>query len=190
MAKKGYVFSEYEIDELGFKFAGADEYVASKCIGSVEEEMETISVVKKCRGRVSKKRTRGTGSGTLKVSMHVPWDVYVNMYGMKLDSLIEGVYGYGSNSVHPTFSITEHVVNEDGEEKLKAYPVCTMDGGVARKVENGSEEVAEVELSISVMPDEYGQGMYEALKEDLSVGTTANDWMTKFTPAMVQTVAA
>ena len=77
-----------------------------------------------------------------------------------------------------------------GEEKLKAYPVCTMDGGVARKVENGSEEVAEVELSISVMPDEYGQGMYEALKEDLSVGTTANDWMTKFTPAMVQTVAA
>lgn len=65
-----------------------------------------------------------------------------------------------------------------------------MSSGVARKVENGGEEVAEIELEVSVMPDEYGNGLYEALKSELKTGTTANDWMTKFAPSMVQTPGA
>ncbi len=190
MHEKGYVFSEYEIDELGFKIGDDDSYQIMRCVGSAEEEMETLTVSKKCRGRVVKKRTRGTGSGTLKVSAHVPWDIYAGIYGMKLDKLIAGVYGYGADSVHPTFSLTEHVVNEDGDEKLKAYPVCVMSSGVARKVENGGDEVAEVEIEIDVMPDENGFGMYEALVSDLTTGDTAKNWMTKFAPSMVATPGA
>lgn len=186
----GYVFSEFEIDQLGFKFKGEDSYKTMECIGSVEEEMETKTTTKKCRGVVTKTRVKGTGNGTLKVSGHIPWDIYATAYGMKLDSLIDGVFGYGYNSTHPTFSLTEHVVNEDDEEKLKAYPNCVMSSGVARKVENGGEEVAAIELEVSVMPDEYGNGLYEALKSELKTGTTANDWMTKFAPSMVQTPGA
>ena len=52
---------------------------------------------------------------------------------------------YGKNSLHPTFTITADVYDEDDVRKLKAYPMCTMSTGPARKVENGADEVAEVE---------------------------------------------
>ena len=85
----GYVFSEFEIDQLGFKFKGEDSYKTMECIGSVEEEMETKTTTKKCRGVVTKTRVKGTGNGTLKISGHIPWDIYATAYGMKLDSLID-----------------------------------------------------------------------------------------------------
>ena len=31
----GYVFSEFEIDQLGLKFKGEDSYKTMECIGSV-----------------------------------------------------------------------------------------------------------------------------------------------------------
>lgn len=186
----GYVFSEFEIDQVGIAFDGEETHQIMECISTIEEEMETKTVTKNCRGIPVKKRTKGTGAGTLNLTGHIPMKVYTTAHGMKLDSLIDGVYGYGYNSAHKTFSLTVHVVNEDDEEKLKAYPNCVMNSGVARKVEDGSEEVAELELEIGVMPDEYGNGLYEALVSDLTTGTTAKDWMTKFKPATVQTPGA
>ena len=106
------------------------------------------------------------------------------MYGMTLDSLIKGVKGYGQNSVHPNFSLVAHVKDEDGVEKYKAYPNCVIETGKTSKIENGAEEVAEIEIEVSVSPDEYGQGMYEALAEDIS--DIADDWMTSFAPTLVQ----
>lgn len=185
------VFSEYELREMGIKLSGAAEtYSSADCVGSCEEELEARTVVKKCRGTVAKTRTKGTGNGTLKISMHCPWDIYNEMYGMNLDTLIEGVKAYGRNSVHKTFSITQHVFDEDELEKFKAYPNCILQSGVVRKIENGAEEVAEVELEVSIMPDEYGNGMYEALVSELTDETVKTDWMTKFKPSMVQKVSA
>lgn len=53
---------------------------------------------------------------------------------------------------------------------------------MSRSIENGSEEVKEVDLEISVMPDDYGQGMYEALDSELKEETVKNNWMSKFDP--------
>lgn len=180
------VFSDFELDQMGIKFAGSEEYKSVNCVGSCEEEMESKTVTKSCRGVVVKTVSRGTGAGTLKVTAHVPWDVYVEAYGMNLDTLIEGVKAYGRNSVHKNFAITMHIKDEDGYEKLKAYPNCVMAVGVTRKIENGAEEVAELELEISTMPDGYGNGMYEALVSELKDETAKTNWMTKFNPAMVQ----
>lgn len=181
------VFSDFELDELGFKFVGGDAYKSAKCIGASEEEMEVKVITKSCRGIVVKEKVKGTGRGTVKVTAHIPYDIYVSMYGMELDSLIEGVKGYGRNSVHKGFSMVAHVTDEDGAEKLKAYPNCVIKTGIVRKIENGAEEVAQIELEVSVSPDEYGQGMYEALVEEIdeSVATT---WMTAFEPGLVQKV--
>lgn len=181
--------SEFEIDKLGIKFEGEDAYSVMECIGSLEEEMTVKTVTKKCRGVVKKKRSKGTGEGTLKLSAHIPYDMYVKAFGMDLDSLKDGVYAYGQNSVHKAFSATGHVVDEDGNEKLKAYPNCAITSGVARKIENGAEEVAELELEIGVMPDDSGNGLYEAPSEGLDE-TTANSWMTAFTPELVQVASA
>lgn len=181
------VFSDFEVDQIGIKFVDEETYESANCVGSMEEEMESKTVTKSCRGVIIKERTRGTGRGTLKISWHIPWAIYTKFFGMEHDDLLEGVKAYGRNSVHKEFSLTAHVVDEDGEVKYKAYPKCTVaNAGPVRKIENGAEEVAEFETEISVTPDEHGYGMYEALDSELTDESVKGTWMTAFTPDLVQ----
>lgn len=184
------VFSEYELKQMGIKFKSAEAYQTASCVGSCEEELDAKVVSKSCRGVVVKKTVKGTGTGTLSISMHCPVEVYNQFYGMTLDTLIEGVKAYGQNSRHEAFSIVQQVFDEDGIEKLKAYPNCIMESGVSRKIENGGEEVAEIEIEISVMPDEYGNGMYEVIVSDLTDETVKTKWLTEFEPSLVQVASA
>ena len=184
------VFSEFELRKMGIKFKSGEAYLSADCVGSCEEELETKVTTKKCRGNVVKTTVRGTGSGTLTISMHMPYEIYTQAYGMDLDTLIEGVKAYGQNSRHEAFAIVQDVFDEDGVEKFKAYPNCIIQTGVARKIENGAEEVAEIELEVSIMPDEYGNGVYEALASELTDETAKTTWMTAFTPDMVQVTKA
>lgn len=179
------VFSDYEVDEIGFQFEDDTGYQSAKCIGASEEEMEVKVITKSCRGIIAKEKVKPTGRGTVKLTLHMPWAIYTEMFGMNLDSLITGVKGYGRNSVHKNFCMVQHVTDEDGAVKYKAYPNCVTKTGKASKSENGAEEVAQVELEVSVSPDAYGQGVYEALDEELD-DTVASKWMTAFTPALVQ----
>lgn len=182
--------SDFELDQLGIKFASGTEYMSVNCVGSCEEEMTVKTVTKSCRGVVTKKRSKGTGEGTLKLTAHIPWAVYTQAFGMELDTLVEGVKAYGRNSAHEEFSTVMHILDEDGNEKLKAYPNCIVTTGVTRKIENGAEEVAELELEIGVMPDNYGNGMYEAVVDDLTDENIKTTWMTAFTPDLVQVASA
>lgn len=184
------VFSEYEVREMGIKFKSGEAYQTANCVGSSEEEMEAKVVSKSCRGVVVKKTVKGTGTGTLSLSLHVPYAIYTQAYGMELDTLVEGVKAYGQNSVHEAFAITQHVYDEDGVEMFKAYPNCIIESGKTAKTENGAEEVAEIELEISVMPDEFGNGVYQVLATDLTDETLKTNWMTKFAPSMVQIESA
>lgn len=184
------VFSEYELRKMGFKFKTGEAYLSADCVGSCEEELESKIITKKCRGNVVKTTVKGTGSGTLNISMHMPYEIYTQAYGMNLDTLIDGVKAYGQNSRHEAFSIVQDVFDEDGNEKFKAYPNCIIQTGVVRKIENGAEEVAEIEMEVSVMPDEYGNGVYEALASELTDETIKSTWMTAFTPELVQVASA
>lgn len=187
---KEVVFSEFELLEMGIKFEDEETYNSANCTGKNDEEMVVKVIEKKCRGTVVKKVVKPTGEGKIKVTMHCPWDVYTKMYGMNLDTLIDGVKGYGRNSRHKGFSVTQHVLDEDGNEKFKAYPNCVLEAGIKRSIENGAEEVAEIELEISVQPDEYGQGLYEALASELQDESVKAKWMTEFTPELVQVESA
>lgn len=186
MGKAG--FSEFELRAMGFKFGDEGSYNPVNCVGSSEEAMNTKIIKKKCRGVVVKKVVKGDGTGTLKIAAHIPYDVYTEMYGMTLDGLISGVKAYGQNSIHKNMSIVQEVYDEDGNKKLKAYPNCILETGVSRKIENGAEEVAELELEIAVMPDDDGNGMYEVIVTDLDSGkeNVKNQWMTAFTPELVK----
>ena len=179
------VFSEFEVEEIGFKFGDDPTYTSVKCVGSSEEEMESRTVEKYCRGRLAKRTTRGTGSGTVTLSLHIPYDLYIKAYGMNLDTLKEGVHAYGENSRHAKCSMVQRVADEDGNIKYKAYPNGLISGAKASKIENGAEEVAEVELEFGFTADEYGNGMYEALAEGLAEEIKSK-WMTAFEPSLVQ----
>lgn len=183
------VFSDYEVRELGFKF-GEGETIKVPCVGSMEEELDVLVISKKCRGVEKKVRARGKGTGTIKVSAHVPHELLTKLYAMGLDGLKEGVRAYGQASLHPEFILTADVFDEDDYEKLKAYPRCLVKANLSRKTENGAEEVAEMELEISVMPDDDGIGMYEALVKDLADASAKTNWMTAFAPSMVKETEA
>lgn len=183
------VFSEYEARKIGVKFADSEKHEFAECIGSVEDTADVKVITKKCRGVVRKKRVKATGTGVLKISLHCPWAWYVKAFGMKLATLIDGVYAYGEESVHEEFSLTELVEDEDGNEKLKAYPNCVIETGKATKVENGADEVAEIELEVSYMPDEFGNGQYEALASEIEE-TVSEKWLEEFTPELVRTTSA
>ena len=176
------VFSEYELRKMAIRFDNESTAVEASCVGSCSEELDVRKVTKKCRGITVKTRVKGSGTGKLTISMHVPKDVYDGMFGMKLDGLIDGVRAYGQSSTHPEFCITQEVYDEDGNKKFKAYPRCIMESGVSRSIENGTEEVKEVDLDISTMPDEHGMGMYEVLDSELKEETVRTNWMSKFDP--------
>lgn len=181
------VFSEYELRRMAIKFANEQAATEASCVGSCSEEMDVRKVTKKCRGIEVKTRVKGSGTGKLSISMHVPKDTYDGMFGMRVEGLIDGVRAYGQSSTHPEFCITQEVYDEDGNKKYKAYPKCIMESGVSRSIENGAEEVKEVDLEISVMPDDYGQGMYEALDSELKEDTVKQNWMSKFDPDTMYT---
>lgn len=184
------VFSEYEVRQVGFKFEGEEAYTVAECIGSCEETMNTRIISKKCRGVVKKKVVKADGTGAVKFSMHIPWDIYVNLFGMEDETVKDGIKTYGINTTHKKFCMVVQVFDEDDNEKLKAYPVCVVETGKATKTENGAEEVAEMELEVAVSPDDYGNGLYEALVSELSDSALKTTWMTKFTPAMAQKTTA
>lgn len=180
------VFSEFEVRSQYIKLnKDGEDFAEMSCVGSAEEELEVKTITKNCRGVVAKKRTKGTGAGTLTESLHVPRAIYNKIYDMNRTDLKEGVNAYGQGTMHPEFALTLDVYDEDDARKLKAYPRCVIESGPNRPITNGSEEVAELELTISLLPDEHGYCMYEALVDDLD-SSTAEAWLTGFTPDLVR----
>ena len=109
---------------------------------------------------------------------------------MELEALKDGVYAYGKNSKHKYFCFTAEVQDEYERVKYRAYPRCIITDGIARKTENGADEVAQVEFTIKVTPDEKGNGLYEATLEELQDATLKQIWIEKFNIADVYEEAA
>ncbi len=179
------VFSEFEVRQQFIKVGDEEKFEEMSCVGSSEEELEVKVITKNCRGVKAKEKVKGTGTGTLTQSLHVPREIYNKMYAMSRTTLKEGIYAYGQGSSHPEFALTQRVLDEDDVEKYKAYPRCILESGPKRPVENGQEEVPELELTISLLPDENGECMYEALVEELEEEVKTK-WLEEFTPELVK----
>lgn len=179
-------FADYEVKELSTKFAGDESAARMGCVGTMNTEMETKTVTKSCEGVVAKKRTRGTGSGTITLNAHAKHSILSKMLGMVLDSLKDGVYAYGSNSRHEEFCLTAKVLDEDGNLKYVAYPKVQSETGYVKNIENGAEEVAQGEYTLSVMPDEYGNGVYEMLDSEFTDATAKEQWLNNWSYDLVR----
>ena len=188
--KYGKDFAEFEVKQTSIKFEGEEVATRIGCVGSLEETLNVKTTTKKCEGVVKKSVSKGDGTGELALSLHMNYDLFLKSYGMASDGLAEGVYSYGQNSVHAPFCLTCIVKDEDGNSKYKAYPNCVITTGIARKIENGAEEVAEMELTISVMPDDNGVGMYEAIETLIKDETIKSDWLDNFSSDLVKKVSA
>lgn len=182
------VFSDYELREMAIKFNDEEEdtFTHADCVGTWEDEAETLVVTKNCRGKVAKKRTTGTGSGTVTASAHWPAILVAKMFDMVRDELASGVQGYGRDNRHREFTCVCKVLDEDGNVCYLAYPKMVANTNTM-SIENGSEEVAEKEIELSYMPDDNGYGVYKALEADLGTDTNQlkTKWMTAWTSQLM-----
>lgn len=180
----GKEFSEYEIDQQHVKFAGKESGIWMDCIGTCTTSMESRTVTKNNRGTTAKTSTKGKGNGSIKENLHIPEEFRDEAFGLKDSKLNKDVRAYGENSRHAEFSLSQHVTNEDGKEKLKYYPRCVVTNMPEGKIENGADEVSESEIEIAFMPDEFGIGMYEVILTEENRAKFA-DWMENWSRTLV-----
>lgn len=181
------VYSYFECDRLAIKVAGDNDYTRDDCVGSIEVERETKTVTKSCRGVVKKRKTKPTGNGTITLKMHIKLALYRKLNAMTNEGLQPGVYAFDNTESMPEASITARVLDEDDNVMYLAYPRCKVEEINKLTIENGAEEVAEVEMKLSYMPDDYNKGEYQALADELTGDAlTAENWMTTFSSAAAQ----
>lgn len=184
------VYSPYEVDQLAIKVAGDESFTRDDCVGKLTVERETKTVTKSCRGVVKKRKTKATGNGTVTLSMHVKLELYRKINGMTNSGLQPGVYAFDNTVAMPEVSILARVKDEDDNIMYKAFPRCKVEEINTMEIENGSEEVKEVEMKLSFMPDDYNKGEYEALAEELTGNVlNADNWMTSFSSALAQNIS-
>lgn len=181
MARYEKVFSEFEILNSSIKFADSEDFTKIGSVGSISEELAVMVLTKKCEGVTVKTVVRGSTEGTITLNLHMRYDLYLEAFGMNQEGLVDGVQAYGKKSKHKEFIFVAEVYDEDGNKKLIAYPRCIMSSAPKTSITNGGEEVAEIEVSITLFADEEGNVKYESMNEEL-----ATQWMTGFSSEIVK----
>lgn len=174
-----------------FKEAGGTYAAGTKfgCVGSIEGETTLKEIIKMCEGVAVRKKTKPE-SMTLTISAHIQVQVIRDLFGMSSTDLKAGIYKYSTDSKGKEFIYTADVIDEfDDVTKLIAFPNATSATGFQFTIENGADEVAEMEVEITCYPDEQGNLYYEALVSELTDATIADTWHTAFNYTLVEAVA-
>lgn len=193
MATKVETFDAISLKNLNLQFHGNEEDTQLiGCIGSLSGETTLRELVKRCAGVEVRKRSKPE-SMQLTFSGHVRVDVLRKIFGLSNEGLKEGVYSYSSDAKGEEFTLTGDVIDEFEERtKLIAFPQCNSATGLQFTIENGADEVAEVELSFSVYPDSNNKFYYEAITEELDEVDAAaiiEGWHTDFNYELVESIA-
>ncbi|PFR53910.1 phage tail protein, partial [Bacillus cereus] len=109
-----------------------------------------------------------------------------DIFGITNKNLKEGVFSYGVDSIGKDFAfVAEEVDTFEDVSRYIAFPNCTSATGFIKSITNGEEELAETELEITCLADEFDQFYYEAFVSELAP-EDVKMWMTAFDPAKVQ----
>lgn len=155
------------------------------CIGKLEGETELKEIIKKCAG-VEVKKTTKPQKMTISVSGHIPVAVVRDLFGLSNDGLKAGVYSYGADSKGLPFVFTADVVDEfEDVVKHIAFTNCASSVGLKISLENGADEVAEMELEFTAMADVNRKFYYEAFADEITDQTLLTKWHSEFKPSLV-----
>ena len=186
-------FAEFEVKELCFQFKSDGQTTAytTKCIGTSEQEDELSVVTKPCGKSVINKRVSPTGNGTIDLAAHFPENLINAIYNMSRDGLIPGVKAMGNTVILPEFTLLQRITDDTGKEKIRIFPRVCAENGLTHSLDNSATEVGYGELSLSYMPDEKGEGYYDALVDELgdSANTLVAGWFEGFDLTTLYTAA-
>lgn len=187
MSKIIEAFDLTRITEFGIKFKGEEQAQTLGCVGSLSGESEVVPLVKKCEG-VEKKRKSKVTKMTITLSAHVNLAAHRRIFGISTAGLKPGVHKYGADSIGEEFTLTAVGIDDfEDEQKLIAFSSCSSNTGLTINIENGVEEVAELEFEFTALVDENRGIYYEAYLAELDdEGKDAfiQTWKTNFTPKL------
>lgn len=167
-SKKIETFDPVSIKNTSVQFKGDDKDKSTKfgCVGSIEGETEMKELVKHCEGVEVRKRVKPEKM-TLTLEGHVKVDVMRNIVGLENKDLKKGIYRYSTDAKGKEFTLTGDVEDEfEDVTKLIAFPNCISNEGLKFSIENGADEVAEVEMEFDAYPE--GKDIYyEAIIDEL-----------------------
>lgn len=156
------------------------------CLGQIEGETEMKEFIKKCEG-IEVKKVSKPQKMNLTVSAHIPVAIGRDLFGLSNEGLKAGVYSYGSESKGLPFVLTADVIDDfEDVVKMVAFPNCTSTTGLKMTIENGGDEVAELELEFTAMLDAANKLYYEAFVDEVTDETVKSTWHTKFTTELVE----
>lgn len=177
------VFDAVTIKNASVLFKGESVTEPFGCVGKLDAESEVKEIKKVCGGVTQKKKSKPSQLN-VKISGHMKLSVLREIFGIKNDGLIDNVYSYGIDSSGKDFVfVAEEFDDFEEVSRLIAFPKCSSASGFVKSVENGAEELAETEIEITALPDEFGKLYYEA------IGLSEEDkktWMTAFDPSKLQ----
>lgn len=187
MVETQTTFDEYKVTNASIQWFDGKEYapgVPLGCTGKLELETELKSVVKKCEGdevRHVDIPTQITGTWT----GHFPVENLRKVWGLSTDGLKQGVYAYGTSSRQGRGILTFEVLDLDEQVKmLRAFTNMQFSNGLTWELENGGEEIAEIEQEFIAMKDDNSKFYYEALESELEDNELKKSWLTTFTPEL------
>ncbi|MDT1957573.1 phage tail protein [Carnobacterium divergens] len=182
------VFDEYRITNGTIKWKGTTTSESTKlgCTGKLSLETELKTVVKTCEGdEVLSIDIPTKQTGTL--SLHMPVETARKAFGLNTKGLKKGVFAYGTQSRQGGGCLTFDVYDIFEEmKKLMALPNITFSGGFKWELENGNEEIAEVEIEFQSLKDEGNNFYYEALESEVEDEDVKTKWHENFSYALVK----
>lgn len=154
-------------------------------IGTISGETESKTITKVEEGVETKKKVIPQKMN-LSISAHIPVAVAREYFGLSNEGLKAGIYAYGADSLGSDFILTADVIDDfEDVKKLVAFPNASNSGGYTLNIENGQEEVALLEMSVTALVDDNKKFYYEAFVDELEDTTIADKWHTNFTPELV-----
>lgn len=179
------VFDAVEVKNASVLFKGASVTDPFGCIGTLNAETEIRTIAKICGGITQKKKAKPTQLNVT-ISGHMQLKVAREIFGLKNEGLIDGVYSYGIESLGKDFSfVAEEYDTFEDNDRLIAFPNCSSATGFVKNIENGAEELAPFELTITALPDAFGEFYYEGINLPADV---KSKWLTKFDPIELRKV--
>lgn len=180
-------FDATSISAIAFKFDGASTAEQVDCSGSIGVETETTTMQKKCGQAVVKEVTKPVKM-TVTVTAHVPISIFRQIYGIEQGTTTKtGVFSYGDTSLGKAFSLSAQLM-DDFEEKYKliGFGKCRSASALTFTVENGADELAMMEFTVTAEKDELGYWYHETAEGE-ATDITASVWLTDFTTAVKKT---
>lgn len=180
-------FSAVSTNNVAIMFEGESASEQIQCVGTISGETEIQEIAKLCGGVEIDKIAK-----PLKMNMtltaHVPLPVYRKFFGLEEDAVkfVEGVQHYGRNSKAKNFSFVADIVDDfEDVVKMIGLPKCSSTTGLSFTVENGADEVAQLELEFTALMDAEGNFYYELATPETSDATIISKWHTNFSTATV-----